>query len=553
MPTTSSNTERVWRRLLLAALLAAFLGRIIATYRVFNDTADESTHLIAGLEFLQNGTYTAEAQHPPLGRLVVAALPYYLGGLRLGHYRQLWGHGPWQREDVAFYWRTLSLARAGNLIFALAVFGFVWRWSSLLYGPWAGVAGCSLAVCCPNLIAHAGLATLDIAAAATILASAYFFWRWGEQPGLRYCLASAAAFAVAVLAKFSALLFLPPLAVAYFLAARCRRRVLISAPAIWTALYRGAIFCAAAFFVIWAGYGFEVGTLTPPGHQYWSPFGISKGATLPNMLVNFLGPKRLPAFRLLQGVLEVATHNESLQRSYLLGRFSTRGWRYYFPVAIAVKTTLPLLLLVTAAIVLYVSERPEGTERGTIYPLLAVVVILGLSMGAAINIGLRHVLALYPFLAILGSAVFVTHHRWLTIMALTLGAWHAAESISAHPDYLAYFNEIARGREEQFLVDSNLDWGQDLARLGRYLDEHHIDSVYLSYFGNSSPAKMGVKAIELGDQKPEGGWIAVSVTDWAEKSDLLWLRHHRPVARIGKSIWLYHLPDKAEGTTDEHR
>jgi 4-amino-4-deoxy-L-arabinose transferase-like glycosyltransferase len=531
---------------LLVALFAAFLGRIVATYHLFNDTADEGTHIIAGLEYIQNGTYTVEAQHPPLGRVVVAALPYLFGGLRLGHYRQLWSHGPWELEDLAFYWRTLSLARAGNLAFAAAVLFFTWRWSSLLYGPWAGVAGCFLAACCPNLIAHAGLATLDIGAAATVLASAYFFWRWAQEPKLRYCVASAIAFALAVLTKFSALLFLPPIAAAYFLIAR-RKRLTGPDAAIRTALARGLTFCVLVFFVIWAGYQFEVGVLTPPGHQYRSPFGLSPSAVLPNALVNLLGPRRLPAFRLLQGVLEVTTHNESLQRSYLLGRFSLHGWRLYFPVAIAVKTTLPLLLLVILAAALYLVERRERVEPGTIYPIAAIAVILTVSMGAAINIGLRHLLAVYPFFAILGSSGFIAGRRWLTMLAIALGAWHGAESIAAHPDYLAYFNEIARGREERFLVDSNLDWGQDLARLGIYLRENRIDSVYLSYFGVSSPAKMGVNASELGNQKPDHGWIAVSVTEWAENPDLLWLRHHQPAARIGKSIWLYHLPEQ---TTD---
>ena len=208
------------RRLLLPALLAAFLLRISLTYRVFNDTTDEQFHIVAGLQYLETGKYEFEPQHPPLARLAVAALPYYVGGLRAGRRFALWNEGAWTLHDENYYWKTLTLARAGNLIFAVLVFFIVYRWSFLLYGRRAALAACALAICCPNLIAHASLATLDLPVAATVLMAAFFFWRWCEHPGWRYCLASAATLSVAVLCKFSALVFLLPLGAAYFLTSR---------------------------------------------------------------------------------------------------------------------------------------------------------------------------------------------------------------------------------------------------------------------------------------------------------------------------------------------
>ena len=97
-------------------LLAVLLLRIILTYPVFNDVVDEQGHILAGLEFLETGKYEFEAQHPPLGRLAVAALPYSLAGFRYGGRRSLWMGGPWSVANEAYYWRTLWLARAGNLI-----------------------------------------------------------------------------------------------------------------------------------------------------------------------------------------------------------------------------------------------------------------------------------------------------------------------------------------------------------------------------------------------------------------------------------------------------
>lgn len=526
-------TESTWRRLLLAALLAVFSGRIALTYRIFNDTFDEVSHITAGLEVLQRRSYTIEAQHPPLARVVVALLPYYFAGLRMTPFNELWGHGPWAQRDLAFYWRSLALARAGNLLFVVILFYFIYRWSSMLFGPRAGVMALVLAVCCPTLLAHAGLATLDIGATATILMAAYFFWRWSEQPGWRYCLASAVAFSLAALAKFSALVFLPPLAVIFFLVARWRRSPTPSKASILAGASRGAAFALVVLLCLWTGYGFESNQVVPPGHRVAGPFLMGGERSLPNLLLKLLGARRLPAPQLARGVIDVAAHNLEGHSAYLLGHVSQRGWWYYFPVAVAVKATIPMLLLAAIGVV--------AARRKAIHPLAAVLVIMGLSLPAGINIGVRHVLPAFPFLAILAAGAFYSRRPAVRVAAVLLVASHVAESARAHPDYLAYFNQIAHGRGERFLLDSNLDWGQDLARLGRYLQEHHIEWVYLSYFGRSSAAKMGVNAKDLPPDKPTRGWVAVSLSNLMMKPELAWLRDRKPAARVGKSIWLYYL------------
>jgi hypothetical protein len=215
-------------------------------------------------------------------------------------------------------------------------------------------------------------------------------------------------------------------------------------------------------------------------------------------------------------------------------------------VAVALKTTLPLLLLVALSLGLYVVQRGRGPARELIYPIWAVIVVLAVGMAGHLNIGIRHVLAIYPFFAILAAGAFseaLRPRRWsrqVLAAGLALLGWHAAESIATHPDYLAYFNEIARGREERYLADSNLDWGQDLARLGHYMQEHHIESVQLSYFGLTNPDLVGVRRQPLA-WRP--GWIAISVQHLlAMRGDPIhgpWLRERRPEVKIGKSIWLY--------------
>ena len=539
-----------WNRFLLAGLLAVFLARIVLTYRVFNDTSDESFHIQAGLEFLQQGTYTFEPQHPPLARAVVALLPYYFGGLRFRQSDSLW-RGEWGHHDVAFFWKTLSLARAGNLVFAILVFFFVFRWSLLLYGQRAAWAAALLISCCPNLLAHASLAALDIAAAATVLMTAFFLWRWVENPGWRYCLASGVAFGLAVLSKFSALAFLPPLVPIYFLIGWwMKRRGALPAVRVLSILRAGA-FCLLVAVTVWAGYRFDVGPLVPHGHHFHSRFNMGPPSSLPNLLAKRVINKTLVAPRFWEGLVDVLSHNQTGHQAYLLGQLSDHGWWYYFPVAVAVKTTLPLLALLGIAAGMLVLKRDSVTLRRSIYPLWAILVVMGVSIAGNLNIGVRHVLPVFPLFAILASGVFSgwrqpTRLVSLPTVAACLLAWHIAESVLAHPDYLPYFNQIARGQEEEFLVDSNLDWGQDLARLGTYLQQHRIESVQLNYFGSANAARLGVPARSLPPEGPDAGWAAISINRLkgieSDPAYFQWIAGRKPVARVGKSIWLYYFP-----------
>ena len=215
-------------RLFLLVVILLFVGRITSTYRVFNDVTDENLHIGAGLEYLQLGSYTFEPVHPPVGRVAVAALPYFFGDLRLippydrpflsSH---VWA--VWETRNADYYWKTLTLARAGNLPFAVLLLLFVYRWGVQLCGKRAALDACLIAACCPSLIAHAGLATLDIGLAATTLVAAYFLWRWSHEPNWRYCLFSGGSVALAWTSKFSTIGFLLPIIVCYFVVARWKR------------------------------------------------------------------------------------------------------------------------------------------------------------------------------------------------------------------------------------------------------------------------------------------------------------------------------------------
>ena len=210
-------------------------------------------------------------------------------------------------------------------------------------------------------------------------------------------------------------------------------------------LTRAGAFCFLAAMIIWAGYRFDIGTVTPAGHHYVSLFKMGRESSAHRLLARAVEHRVLPAPKFWQGWIDVLSHNQEGHSAYLLGKTSMQGWWYYFPVAVAVKTTLPLLVMIAIS-VWQMARRPAGASRAGLYPVWGIVAVLATSMAGNLNIGVRHVLPIYPFFAILGSSLFAESHaprrfrRASRAALLGLLAWHVIESLAAHPDYLAYFN-----------------------------------------------------------------------------------------------------------------
>jgi dolichyl-phosphate-mannose--protein O-mannosyl transferase len=284
----------------LAVLTLVFCWRCYRTFDIFSNTTDEPAHIACGLEVWQSGRYTLEPQHPPLARMILA-LPAYLAGLRQHDLRI------WTRDDLAFYWRTLRLARLGNLVFAPLLLVGVYRWARDLYDSYAALAAATVVSLCPNLLAHASLATLDFGAAVTTFVAAYCFWRWSLARDFRSCLYAAVAFAAAVATKFSAMFFLPPLALVFFVISLRQQPVAgaWSRPAI---VRQGLAFLGTVAVLVWATYLFNFGPL-PPIRIYAPPRTL--GQYYASALEVFVAPHRVPAPAFWRGLADVLGHNPS--------------------------------------------------------------------------------------------------------------------------------------------------------------------------------------------------------------------------------------------------
>jgi hypothetical protein len=529
----------------IALVLIASL-RIVSTYWVFNHTNDEPAHITSGIEYLDKKTYDYDREHPPLARVLIGLGPYLAGERYVVPAGLILRHDPRKGLETLYagqhYDRTVALARLGVLPLFWLACAVTFIWGRRCFGPAVAVIAVLLFTLLPPVLAHAGLATTDMALAAFAPAGFLMLFFWSERPTVLRGLSLGLVVGLGITSKFTMMPFLAAAAVVavafQFLAALptlgeirtfLRARVLSF-----------AIAAVACVLVVWAVYGFSFG---------------------PTPLFGF----RAPAPELSSGIQTVLKHNREGHPAFLLGKTGRAGWWYYYPVALAVKTPLPLLILLGAGLVLAIRRRREPAWR---LPVAFAFGILVFCLSSHINIGVRHVLPVYVAFSILAALAVLwlielsRTARWAGWAVGVLLIWLAAGGAWKHPDYIAYFNELAGSEPERILVDSDLDWGQDMKRLGRRLHELGAQQVYLVSMPDIFPyleSRHGFPRLMEADPKtPQPGWTAVGPTAWKAIWPLLkhyrgdtslWFDHERPRERVGSMLLFYVPPPKTAGST----
>jgi hypothetical protein len=517
---------------LLLALGHAALATLAS--REKSTTADELAHVTGGYTFNHWHDYRL---HPENGLLPQRwqALPATLAGPA---FPALTTTG-WRRSVVwlvgyDFFYQSgndpawlLFTARAMNSLFGAATVLLVFAWSRRLWGTAGALVSAGFCALCPTMLAHSGLATSDMGMAFFFLAFAGAYWRHLHDGRWRAWWLSAGLLGLAALAKYTAVLLLP-LAVVLALV-----RVLRPAPLVLggrtfaTPLGRlGAITASTAaqglvaLAVIWAGFGFRYSLFNPalPGGDLNLPwevllnFGGWQAA-----LINTGREWRLLPEGWLYGLAFVLQHAQA-RAAFLDGDYGIFGWIEFFPKTFFYKTP-PSLLAGLAASGLLLGLRLRSMPRaqlaahlGRVAPLLALFGIYWLfSLTSHLNIGHRHILPTYPVLYIFcGALGWAVTRAWrhspgsgragAVIVAGLLG-WQAVTAAGIHPHYLAYFSPVIGGPAEGYrhLVDSSLDWGQDLPALKKWLAAHRQpgEPVHVSYFGSDEPARFIPDAVLL--------------------------------------------------------
>jgi 4-amino-4-deoxy-L-arabinose transferase-like glycosyltransferase len=510
---------RVTRRTelaLLALLIAVTLARVAATHRVFSAVVDEPVHIAAGYDWLVRHSNAFDPVHPPLARLV-CALP--LAGFARPWHTDIIGAG----NDLLYahdhYEHNLAMARRGNLLFLLVAMLAVWAWASRVFSRGVALIAVALLGSLPPILGHAGVVTTDMAVAATLPLALLALDVWLERRDIKRAALLGLAVGAGLLSKFSFVAFFPICAVVLLVV---RKR----GEGRWATAFLAAVVAAT---IVWAGYFFQIDTIA---HVHPDSAGLAY-ANIP-----------LPAPLYWAGLHVVKVHDELGHLSFLLGRYSQRGFWYYFPVLFVFKTPIPFLLLMIAGIVAIVRAR-----RGLEFALIPLALMLFV-LFSHIDIGIRHILPIYPPLCVVAAAGVAALWRdaKMRVAAALLLAWLVAGVELAHPDYLAWFNEFAGRHPERIAVDSNLDWGQDILRLGNAARRHGIARGAVLLVASANITAHGYPAYDgLEPFKPMTGWIAVSETALAldpgtPKGGYDWLIKGRTYERIGKSIRLYYVP-----------
>ena len=547
----------------LAALALALLACLLAasTYHVFGHTWDEPEHIAAGLVLLDRGDYVYDDQHPPLARLA-AALGPYLAGSRLVDHISPFGEAAGRDvlyHSAASYDTVLTLARLGMLPFLVVLVLSTWLWVRRWFGGATATLAALFVVTTPVMLGHAAVAAIDVPVTGLIVLSLYLLLRWMEQPSLGRAAGLGLASGLAISAKLSAVPFLGVCAVVL---AAAHVLCLGAPPRAWAWRERilGCVLALGLVACVIVGvYGPKLIYLTTPDFAPSKVLDVfvGDGGSLHAAVYRFFAHVRVPigVREVAQNFIGVAYHNAHGHPSFLLGEDRQFGWWYFYLVALAVKTPLPLLLAGLSGLGLLAWRGVRERSVPLLAPPLCFIAILGFSCAYShINIGVRHVMVLFPLLAI-GAAYAVTAAWRATAPMAQRGArvtlraglaalllWQAG-TLLVWPDYLAYFNVLAGSHPERILVDSDLDWGQDLRRLSRELARRRVDSLYLAYSGSADLTLEHLPPFQpLPPDQPVTGWIAIDMLTLKDnRPHYDWLLGYTPVTRVGKSIDLYRI------------
>lgn len=550
-----------WSLIILMILVGCL--RIAATYNIFWQTWDEPFHIAAGMEWLAQGKYTYELFHPPLARVMSALLPYLNGIRGVDNLDSPLLEGNAILQSQGSYEQNLTLARLGILPFFVIASLTVALWAKRCGGKITSLAATLLFTTLPPILAHSGLATLDMACATFVSAALFALTLYLHLPDVWRGIFLGIMFGLAILSKFSALGFLvmgSVITLSLYLLNRWKNGNLK-----FLSWKRRAVTALVAFLfcilTIWGGYRFSFEPwLTSNTGRYEDIDRIFGNEGMGHEVSYFILDRTAnPAPEFIKGINSFLRRNRSGHLAYLLGDRKTKGWWYFFPVVLLTKTPLAFIFLTGIGFFFVFRSLIFGDINPVATPALISLAILCLSMLGSVNNGLRQILSIYPLLAIVAG---YSASRLLTLkiklrpvglgLIAILFSWQLVSSFAAHPDYLAYFNVLAGNHPEEISVDSDLDWGQDLKRLSQTLKQRNITEIKIKYNGSGGINLEQFHLPQMGELKPyqrESGWIAISIyhlklgTGEPPYDQFSWLEDYQPVENVGKSIRLYYIPE----------
>jgi hypothetical protein len=552
-------------------------------------TMDEVAHLPAGYSYLTQKDMRLNPEHPPLIKDLAALPLLFIRNINFPSEIKDW------KEDINGQWGFgfNFLYNSGNpadkmilwgrlpMILILVLLGFyIFKWSKELFGNRTALLALFLFSFSPTFLAHGRLVTTDVGAATGVVVATYYFIKALKSSTKRNIIFAGISFGLAELCKFSVILLIP------FFIFLALIWWLITPPLKFSGGWQKTLKILILVFIIgylliWPIYQYHVWNY-PPERQARDTEFLLGSTPFPKVREILVWASTKPILRAYAhyglGLALVFQRAAGGHTTYFLGEVSAAGWKNYFPTVYAIKEPLAfhILTLIALLYAAFLIKKPfwiNPLQRAkdwikNHFPEFAMLTFIALywltSLTSNLNIGVRHLLPVFPFTIVLVSATIsnLLKPPFLKIKYALLGIlilWQAVSVISIYPHFLAYFNELAGGPNNGYIytVDSNLDWGQDLKRLLRWVEENKIDKIYVDYFGGGD-AQYYLKekyAPWQGtrDEKefPKGNYLAVSATFLqGGRGEPVpgfdqpygyyhWLDKYQPVTKIGYSIFVY--------------
>lgn len=537
-------------------------------------TVDEIAHIPSGYTYIKDQDFRLNPEHPPLAK-ALAGLPLVLKGIKGPESDWSWkGINQWEagwfmiyengnNPKEVFFWSRLPM-----MLLMIGLGLFLFKWAKEVFGSKVALVVLTLYAFYPDVLAHGRLVTTDIAAAFGYVIAIYFFDKALKKITWQSILIAALAFALAQLLKFSAFLLFGILLIMAIIKAIIDRKESGGFLSGFAKGFKAYFFvCALSVLFVWMAYiPFVWKTPVEVEHQLIEINLTQDPRTLPlrnlahkfesNSVARGLGHYAL-------GIMLVVARVEGGNKTFIMGHLSDKSISWYFPVAWLLKTQIPIILLVLTSIFWLIFAWPQSKKDKWLLTLILtpIIVYWAFTLKGSLNIGIRHLMPTVPFvLMLIGytvSKLFGSKYKNISYVAIfILLAYMITSTLSNYPNFISYFNE-ATPKDKRYtrLIDSSLDWGQDLLRLKKYIDDNNIKNIKVDYFGGSVPSYYIPQASEWhSEYGPTTGWLAVSATFY-QSSKLVgqeegkwsyhWLDKMTPEVVIGGSILVFNI------TTDD--
>ena len=482
---------------------------------------------------LKTGDFGLNPEHPPLVKML-AAVPLLDMSLRVPALQNrefkkeafLGGKEFLFKNDAdTMLFRARMAAAMLTLLLALLVF----LAGQEMFGTAAGFVALVLLVFDPNQIAHGAFVTTDTGLACFLFATVYCFYRYVKQPSMGRLLLVGLAGGLALATKHTGILIFPillALAICEWLLGRGAKPDASDPKRLTVAQYVLAltVITVVSLTVLWAFYGFRYAArpaglqLNPTSAEYIAQLSRPREARLLATVARF----HLLPESYIYGLADVRVMDD-FYSSFLLGKTYPHGVWFYFPFAIAIKSTLAFLILMGIAI-WAIAARKLTRWREILFLTVPPAIYLAVAMSSHMNIGVRHVLPIYAFLGVLiggaAMALVKANQRWIYVFAALI-LFQIVTSLRAFPTYISYVNEAWGGQKNAWwlLSDSNADWAQQLKATKQYLDARRVKDCWFVYFGEGviDTSYYGIPCKAL--PTPDAQWVGEKFYDTPEVID----------------------------------